>query len=188
VTNNTDEHNQLVQQQMQARAERHLRERQVEEEEQSRRTQAAQAAQAQAEQVRLRQADAGLRREATAEARRQRPQLRAKYKDSPAGVRHVETLREVCLACGSENTRARADLAPDVFVCWVCSAEWYAGACWSCAAGRLDSRDPETPPCERCGWTKCAVCGACNPQGCSTNPYSSSSRQRDGVAAQVTEA
>jgi DNA-directed RNA polymerase subunit RPC12/RpoP len=176
---NPDEYRQLVQQKMRARAERHVRERQSEEDEQAREAHATEAAQAQAEQAQRLRADEIRQHEATAEARRNRPALLARYKSDPDGLRFIVTLREVCLRCGSENVRTRSDNMPHVLVCRDCSSEWLVSHCWSCATGLLDSRDPGTPRCKQCGWPKCAVCGACNPQGCSTNLYNSGHRQRD---------
>jgi len=181
VTDNPEELSAVAQQKMRDRAERHVRERQAAEEERGREAQALQVAQDLAVQAQQVQAEAGRQREAAAEARHSRPDLVVRYKRDPVGLRHVATLRDVCLNCGSENIRTRADQAPHVRVCWECSAEWFASGCWSCTTGLLDSRDPETPPCKQCGWPKCAICGACNPQGCSTNPYNASHRQRDEV-------
>jgi DNA-directed RNA polymerase subunit RPC12/RpoP len=165
MTQNPDEYRQLVERKMQARAERHVRERQAEEAAQEWEAQAAQAAQVQAEQAEQLRSDEKRQREAAAEARRNRPALIAQYRSDPAGLRHVVTLRDVCLRCGSDFVRSRSDQRSQMLVCPECSTEWLAGPCWSCSTGLVDSRDPETPPCKECGWPKCAVCGACHPQG-----------------------
>jgi hypothetical protein len=170
---------------MKARAERHLREQEVAQAEQAREAQAALTAQSQAEQVQQARAEASQQREAIAEARRNRPALLTQYKSHAARVRFVPTILDVCLKCGSENVRTRADNMLHMLVCTECYFEWYASRCWSCTTGRLDSRDPETPLCERCNFPRCAVCGACNLQGCSTNPYHPGHRQRDEVLQAV---
>lgn len=180
---NPSEYHQLVEQKMQARAERHVRERQAQEAEQVQEAQVTRAAQAQAQQAQQLQAKAKRQHETAAEAIRQRPTLIARYRSDPTGLRYVQTLREVCLRCGSEQARNRLDQTPHVFVCRKCATEWFAGPCWSCATGLLDSRDPETPQCKQCRWPKCAVCGACNQKGCSTNPYHTGHRQREEATA-----
>jgi len=180
---NPDEYHQLVEQKMQARAERHAREHEAQEAERVQEAQATQVALAQAQQAQQLRADVRRQREAVAGARHQRPTLIAKYKSDPAGLRYALTLRKVCLRCGSEHVRNRLDHTPHVFVCWECSTEWFASHCWSCATGLVDSRDPETPLCQQCGWPKCAGCGACNQKGCSTNPYHTGHRQRDEATA-----
>jgi hypothetical protein len=169
----------LVEQKRQARTERNARLRVAEQEAQEREASEAQAAQMRAEQDRQALAELARQREAAAEARRNRPVLIAKYKADPSGIRHVETLKQVCIHCGSERVREKSASAPHVLICTECWAEWYVNRCWSCQTGWLDSRDPETPACEVCGRTKCAVCGACNRNGCSTNPYSAAHRHRD---------
>ena len=176
-----DEYRQLVEQKMLARTERHVRENQTEQDEQAREAHATQVAQARAEHAVQLHAAERRQQEEVAEARRSRPALIAQFRSDPVGLRHVVTLREVCLHCGSEQVRCQSDTLPRVLVCPDCGTEWSASACWSCATGLLDTRDPETPPCQQCGWSKCAVCGACNPQGCSTNPYTTEHRQRDEV-------
>ena len=187
MTENPNEHSDLVEQKMLARAERHIREQQMAAEEQRREAEAVQAAEAVAEQARHVQAEERQRREVEAEARRNRPALMVQYKLAPAGVRHVATLRDLCLNCGSENVRIRTDSRPHVRMCSNCNTEWFASRCWSCTTGQLDSRDPETAPCPQCGYLKCTVCEACNPHGCSTNPYKDTYRQRDEAAANVTD-
>jgi hypothetical protein len=178
-----DEYRQLVEQKMLARNERHIRENQAQQDEQAREAGATQAAQAKADQARELHVAKMLRQEETAEARRGRPMLIVQFRNNPAGVRNAVTLRDVCLHCGSEDVRCQSDSLPRILVCPDCGTSWSAGICWSCTTGMLDTRDPEMPRCKQCGWPKCAVCGACNPQGCSTNPYSASHRQRDEVTA-----
>lgn len=183
MTENSNDHNDLVKLKMQARAERHVREHQAQADEQVREAAAVQAAQVVADEAQVTLAAERQRREATAEARRNRPALMAQYKLAPAGVRLVATLRDVCLNCGSENIRVRTASRPNVRMCSNCNTDWFASRCWSCATGQLDSRDPETAPCPQCGYLKCADCGGCNPHGCSTNPYSTNHRQVDEQAA-----
>jgi hypothetical protein len=180
---NSNDYDELVQQKMQARSERHVREQQAAADEQVREAGEAQAAAVVAEQARQVQAGERQQREATAVARRNRPALMAQYKLEPAGLRLVATLRDLCLNCGSESIRIRTDSRPHVRMCSNCGTEWFANQCWSCTTGQLDSRDPETAPCPQCGVIKCADCGACNPHGCPTNPYNTNHRQRDEVAA-----
>jgi hypothetical protein len=179
----SDEYRQLVEQKMLARAERHVRENQAEQAQQVREAKAAQLANTKVELARQRHVANMLRQEETAGARRNRPTLIAQFRSDPAGVRNATTLRDVCLKCGSEDARCQSDGLPLVLVCPDCSTQWSASTCWSCATGSLDTRDPETPRCKQCGWTKCAVCGACNPLGCSTNAYSSSHRRSNELAA-----
>jgi hypothetical protein len=183
MTESLDEYRQLVDQKMLARAERHVRENQAHDDEQARETQAAQVEQTRVEQAAQQHVIALRQQEVTAEARRNRPTLIAQFRVNPAGLRHAVTLRDVCLHCGSEHARCQSDVQPLVLVCPDCSTKWSASDCWSCTTGLLDSRDPETPRCPQCGWTKCPVCGACNPRGCSTNPYSAAHPQRAEVAA-----
>jgi hypothetical protein len=178
----SDEYDALVEQKMQARAERHIRENQAEHDQHVRETEVARAVQARDEQLHQQHLSEMRVREVAAEARRNRPALIVQYRANPAGVRLVTTLRDVCLKCGSEQVRCLSDALPRKLVCPDCATKWTASACWSCTTGLLDSRDPETPRCPQCGWSKCAVCDACNPQGCSTNTYSLGHRQRDEVA------
>ncbi len=183
MTENSIDYGDLVQQKMQARAERHLREKQAAADDLAREADAQRAAARLAEQDQQVLAVERRQREAAAEARRQRPALMAHYKLAPAGVRLVATLRDVCLNCGSEHIRIHTDSRPHVRMCSNCNTDWFASQCWSCATGQLDSRDPETAPCPQCGYLKCADCGSCNPHGCSTNPYSANQRQADAAAA-----
>jgi hypothetical protein len=177
-----DEYRQLVQQKMQARAERHVREDQAALAEQAREAQGVRSAQALAEQKQQLQADKTRQREAAAAARRNRPALIAQYKSDPAGLRNITTLTDVCLRCGSEQVRCSSTNIPYMLVCPECSTQWTVSSCWSCTKGQLDSRDPENVRCKACGWLKCTECGACNPRGCTTNPYNTSHRQRDLAA------
>jgi hypothetical protein len=183
MTETPEEYRQLVEQKMLARAERQVRENQAEQDEHAREARAAEVAQAQAEHARQLRVAAMRQQEEAAEARRNRPALIAQFRSNPAGLRHAVTLRDVCLHCGSDHVRCQSDILPRILVCPDCATKWSTSACWSCTTGRLDTRDPETPRCQQCGWSKCAVCGACNPQGCSTNPYNINLRQRDAVTA-----
>ena len=178
-----DEYRQLVEQKMLARSQRHIRENQAQQEEQAREAVATQAARAQVERARQLQMAKMLQQEETADARRGRPALIVQFRKNPAGVRNAVTLRDVCLHCGAEDVRCQSNSLPRVIVCPDCGTSWSASPCWSCTTGMLDTRDPETPRCKQCGWSKCAVCGACNPKGCSTNPYSIGHRQRDEAEA-----
>ena len=183
MTEASDEYRKLVEQKMEARAERHVRENLAEQAEQAREVHAAAETLARVARTRQQHLAQLRRQEEIAIARRSRPLLIVQFRSDPAGIRHALTLREVCLNCGSESARSPANIVPRVYCCPDCSATWSAGPCWSCATGLLDTRDPETPRCQTCGWTKCAVCGACNPKGCPTNPYSANHRQRDEVIA-----
>jgi hypothetical protein len=176
-----DEYRLLVEQKMLARSERHVRENQAQQDEQAAEARAAVVAQARIERAQRLHVVEMRQQEEVAEARRNRPTLIAQFRADPTGLRKAVTLREVCLHCGSEQVRCQSDNLPRVLVCPDCATRWIANACWSCATGLLDTRDPETPRCRQCGWPKCAECGACNPQGCSTNPYNSSHRQQDEI-------
>lgn len=182
MTQTDDEYRQLVEQKMLARLARNARERQAAQDEQEREASEARAAQARSEQERQDRAELARQREMVAAARRNRPTLFIQYKADPTGIRHIETLKHVCIRCGSEWVRGKTAETLHVLVCEECWAEWYVNDCWSCTTGKLDSRDPETPQCKICGRIKCATCGACHPGGCTTNPYSAAHRQRDGVA------
>lgn len=181
MTQTDEDYRQLVEQKMLARTARNARERQAEQDEQEREASEARAAQARSEQERQKRAEVAHQRDLAAEERRNRPVLFIKYKADPTGIREVETLKHVCIRCGSEWVRGKTAQTLHVLVCEECWSEWYVNRCWSCATGKLDSRDPETPPCPVCGRIKCAACSACNPNGCTTNPYSAAHRQRDGV-------
>jgi len=178
-----DEYRQLVEQKMLARRERHVLENQARLEDEAREARAVEAARAQVESAREWHAAEMRRREVAAEAIRSRPALIAQFRSDPAGLRNAVTLQEVCIHCGAEQARCQSTSLPLVLVCPDCATRWSAGACWSCATGQLDTRDPESPRCQQCGWPKCVACGACNPQGCSTNTYNTGHRQRDEVAA-----
>src|SRR5689334_15377686 len=129
MNESSDEYTNLVQQKMQARAERHVREQQAETDEQMRELATAQSAQAVAVKAQQLQTAERRQREADAEARRNRPNLMAQYKLAPAGVRLVATLRDVCLNCGSENIRVHTHSRPHVRMCSNCNAEWFASRC-----------------------------------------------------------
>ncbi len=187
MTQTDNEYRQLVDEKMLARTARNARERQAEQEAQAQEARDDLAAKARAEQERQKLIEQARQREVVAKARRNRPALLTKYKADPTGIRMVDTLQHVCIRCGSEWVRGKTADAVHVLVCEECWAEWYVNRCWSCTTGRLDSRDPETPPCEVCGRIKCAVCGACNLNGCTTNPYSAAHRQRDVAALAVAE-
>lgn len=184
MTLTDEEYRQLVEQKMRARADRNARERQAERDAQEQEARDVLAAQAQAVQKRQQQVEQLRQHEAAAAARRNRPALLSKYKADSTGIRLVDTLKNVCLNCGSEWVRGKTAYTHHTLVCEECWAEWYINQCWSCDTGRLDSRDPETPACRTCGKIKCAVCGACNREGCNTNPYNAAHRQRDVVATQ----
>lgn len=173
------EYQDLVKQKMLARAERNTRAHAAEQEALVEEGRMELAAQGRAEQARQKVAEQRRQSEAIMDARRQRPTLLIRYKADPTGIRHVETLQHMCMSCGSEWVQGKTATTRYILVCKECRAEWYVNQCWSCVTGRLDSRDPETPPCEECGRIKCAECGACNVNGCSTNPYNNSHRQRD---------
>ena len=100
-----------------------------------------------------------------------------KWRDDPTGIRNNETLRYICVQCGSEDVElGRFHTNP---VCRKCGTTWYINHCWSCKNGRVDSRDPQTPKCAVCKWYKCAFCSACHQNGCSTNRYSRGFRYVD---------
>jgi hypothetical protein len=78
-------------------------------------------------------------------------------KDWPCGVRLQDKLRTVCLRCGSYATgRSFLTCANSQ-----CRATWRVNRCRGCKQP-VDSRDPETPRCIKCGWLICASCLACN--------------------------
>jgi hypothetical protein len=108
------------------------------------------------------------------------------WRNNPAGIRNEESLRDVCLECGSREVKnGRYGRFPNSGnrECQVCRAIWYVNHCWNCDRPRersmIDSRDSTNPPCEVCNWRKCAKCNACRIDGCKTNPYSSRNRLRD---------
>jgi hypothetical protein len=77
---------------------------------------------------------------------------------------------EVCL-CGSPGEVS--SLSPQqryLKRCAACGASWYASPCWNCTRP-IDSRDPGIAVCPECQRCKCSGCGACNINGCPTNPY-----------------
>lgn len=100
-----------------------------------------------------------------------------KYRANPSGIRSDAEMHSVCLVCSSQNVRARSQREHYFQVCQDCGTEWYVNHCWNCQS-RVDSRDPDTPPCSVCGWYKCKDCGACRHiGGCSTNPYDNYEQQ-----------
>lgn len=100
-----------------------------------------------------------------------------KYKNKPDGIRNVTVLRGICIACGSTNVRPKSNAQRYYKVCQDCNNEWYANHCWNCGE-KVDSRDPLNVKCTVCGWLKC-TCGACNINGCSSNPYNKHSKVID---------
>lgn len=181
-----EEYRLVVEQKMLARATRNAQQHQAALAEEAQAATQARATQARTEQDRQKQVAERNLHEIAMQARRQRPALLAQYKHAPAGMRAVEVLRRVCLACGSDWVQTKTTThAQQRLQCNECRAEWMMGRCWNCTTGRLDSRDPETPMCKVCRRNKCADCGACNINGCSTNPYHASFRQRDEQAAQA---
>lgn len=93
-----------------------------------------------------------------------------KWRDNPKGIRNEESFRYICLQCGSNDVEPGRNRTNPV--CRKCGTTWYVNHCWSCKSGRIDSRDFETPKCVVCTWHKCAFCGACHQNGCSTTRYS----------------
>src|SRR5712692_7917763 len=120
----SEAYNALVEQKMQARAERHVREIQAERDEQVRETEIARAVQARDEQLHQQHLRELRVREEAAEARRNRPALIVQYRGDPTGVRLVATLRDVCLHCGSEQVRCLSDSLPRKLVCPDCATKW----------------------------------------------------------------
>src|SRR4029078_4566099 len=108
-----------------ARAERNARERQAEQEAQAQEAREAVVAQAQAAQKRQQQVEQMRQHEEAAAARRNRPALFSKYKADPTGIRLVDTLKNVCLNCGSEWVRGKTAHTLHTLVCEECWAEWY---------------------------------------------------------------
>lgn len=81
----------------------------------------------------------------------------AQGRDLPRDIRLRGELRTVCLQCGS-NATGRTFLT-----CGnpLCGAMWRVNRCRLCKEP-VDSRDPGTPRCAKCGWLICASCRACN--------------------------
>jgi hypothetical protein len=76
-------------------------------------------------------------------------------------IRYDFARSHICVPCGqpAESNDCRN------YDCRRCGVSWYANRCWSCR-GHVDSRDPSTPPCHRCGWYQCAECGKCQQSRC----------------------
>src|SRR5262245_15339565 len=125
MTLTDDEYRQLVEQKMRARAERNARERAAERDAQEQEAREALAAEARAEEKRQQQVEQMRQHEAAAAARRNRPVLISKYKADPTGIRLVDTLKNVCINCGSEWVRGKTAYTQDTLVCEECWAEWY---------------------------------------------------------------
>lgn len=82
--------------------------------------------------------------------------LAKQFSRQPAGIRHAHELQNICLTCGAlsfENKEGQR-------ICDQCGSTWYVNHCWSCWA-RVDSRDPDNPPCRYCRFRCCAVCDKC---------------------------
>jgi hypothetical protein len=75
----------------------------------------------------------------------------------PRGIRLQSELRTVCLQCGSGATGRSFLTCTNL----QCKATWRVNRCRVCRRP-VDSRDPETPRCVKCGWLICAICLACN--------------------------
>jgi len=180
-----EEYRQLVEEKMKARAERNARQRQAEREAAEQAVREEREAKERAEEEKRQEAEREaerekkLRIEKEARQKLQRLNLVQKFKTTPKGIRNVEALRSICIECNSDNVQDRSPSEHYFKVCQECNAEWYVNHCWSCGPGLVDSRDPDTPQCSVCGWYKCAVCGACKLDGCSTNPYNREHRFRD---------
>lgn len=110
-----------------------------------------------------------------------------KYKTEPKGIRNAPDLANVCMKCDSRNVSINPPNKGYQHECKKCGYKWYRNNCWNCSNGIVDSRDPETPRCEVCGWYKCAVCGACHLNGCRTNPYNRSNRLTRNTAVDLTD-
>ncbi len=77
-------------------------------------------------------------------------------KDRPRGIRLQHELRTVCLQCGSTATGTSFLTCTNLR----CRSMWRVNHCLICKEP-VDSRDPETPRCAKCGWLICASCLAC---------------------------
>jgi hypothetical protein len=180
-----EEYKRLVEEKMKARAERNARQQQAERETTEQAAREEREAKDRAEEEKRRKAERELEHDKKLKAERevrqklQRLKLVQKYKAAPQGIRTVEALQSICIECNSDNVRDRSPSEHHFKVCLDCNAQWYVNHCWSCGSGLVDSRDPDTPQCSVCGWYKCAVCGACKLDGCSTNPYNREHRFRD---------
>jgi len=81
----------------------------------------------------------------------------AKGADWPRGIRLQNNLSAVCLNCGSTGTGTTFLTCANN----QCRATWRVNRCLKCKKP-VDSRDPETPRCTKCGWLICANCLSCN--------------------------
>jgi hypothetical protein len=81
----------------------------------------------------------------------------ARYKDWPQGIRLRAEFRTVCLQCSSNATGTSFLTCGNTR----CGSIWRVSRCRACKQP-VDSRDPETPRCAKCGWLICARCLACN--------------------------
>lgn len=110
------------------------------------------------------------RRESMLSATRRRGQLQTDIPDramaelqfnqlkaDAGGIRLRPELRNVCIRCGcqADGRSSRRCTNPH------CREGWRVNRCGVCKAP-VDSRDPETPRCHKCGWLICANCDACN--------------------------
>src|ERR1019366_363057 len=77
----------------------------------------------------------------------------AEGKDWPRGIRLQRELRTVCLQCGSTATGTSFLTCTNL----QCRAKWRVNRCLVCKQP-VDSRDPDTPRCAKCGWLICARC------------------------------
>jgi hypothetical protein len=83
--------------------------------------------------------------------------LKMRYQDDPRNIRFSRELRKVCLRFGTEAS------GYSFFNCPApgCGESWRVSHCANCKKP-VDSRDPETPRCHKCGWLICANCHSCN--------------------------
>jgi hypothetical protein len=75
----------------------------------------------------------------------------------PRGIRRKRELRTVCLQCGSIATGTSFLTCSNL----QCRTTWRVNHCLICKQP-VDSCDPATPRCDKCGWLICASCLACN--------------------------
>jgi hypothetical protein len=91
------------------------------------------------------------------------PWVEDSAEDSPnqdrsyAGIRHQKKLRARCLRCGAAAEGKSFLKCNDP----KCGTTWRVNRCRICKQP-VDSRDPETPRCSKCGWLICATCNGCN--------------------------
>ena len=109
--------------------------------------------------------------------------LRLRFREDRTELRNERRLAHVCLRCGDH-----AGWQTGFQRCLSCGLTWYSNECWNCGA-RVDDRDPKTPHCSLCKWCTCADCGACDEDGCETNPHSKAKRdlerEKRAAAARV---